>query len=380
VRTRSRGEAARNVWIDWSSRGELAFSDVGGIYAVRSDGRDLNRITRKRGRPDWSPDGSKLVFEESREIFVVDRHGAGLRRLTRWIWDDTPRWSPDGKRVAFVRGARAVAHPACCGPPESTEIYVVGADGRGTRRIGTGYGPRWSPNGRRLMFVDFVGASGPQSMGGLRAGRIITAQPDGSGRREVARGTAPAWAPDGARIAFMRYSFSLAGRDWRVDDSILLTARADGSDVREVVRVSAEGTVSTLYEPQWSPDGRTIAVQTFDGLRVVDIGTGAVGESLTGAGVNAFEWSPDGTRLAFTRFGTVGVVDVGTGTKRTLVRSGGVHAFPTWSPDGTHVAFVRCSSTGDATACYAYAVHANGSRPRRLTKTSGFEHAVDWGP
>jgi Tol biopolymer transport system component len=381
VGTHRHGKTAREVSVDWSSRGELAFSDAGGIFAVRSDGRGLRRITRKRGRPDWSPDGKRLVFEEMHEIFVVGRRGAGLRQLTRWIWDDTPQWSPDGKRIAFVRGARTFARPACCGPPESTRVYVMGANRRGFRHIGRGYGPRWSPDGHGLVFVDFVGSSGPPSMGGLRAGRIVTADVDGSGTREIARGTAPAWAPEGGRIAFMRYSFGPEGRDWGVRDSILLTTRADGSGVREVLRASAvtsEEGIDELYRPQWSPDGRTIALQADDGLRLVDVGTGTVGEPLIDAQTRAFEWSPDGNRIAYAEYDAVGVVVVRTGTKRTLARSRGEHSSPSWSPDGTHIAYIRCTPP-DGAACGVYAVNADGSPPRRLSKTGGVETAVDWG-
>jgi Tol biopolymer transport system component len=366
VGTQSRGKAARDVSVDWSSRGELAFRDVGGIYAVRSDGRDLRRITRKSGSPDWSPDGRRLVFAQSEEIFVVGRRGGGLRKLTQMLADGSPQWSPDGKRIAFTR------HEAGSG-----RIYVMAANGNGQRRIASGHSPRWSPDGQRLVFMGFIGFSGPPSM---QAGRIMTAEVNGSGKRAIARGNHPTWAPDGERIAFVRSSFIPAGRDWEVRESLLFTARADGSDVREVLRASEaiwEGEIgSELWEPRWSPDGRTIAVGGYFGLRLVDVSTGTVGGRLIPGDVSTFEWSPRGNRIAYAEDGAVGVVDVRTGTNRTLARFRGWHnSSVSWSPDGRQIAFTSCTRT-----CDVYAVNANGSPPRRLTKTVGIEAAVDWGP
>jgi TolB protein len=56
--------------------------------------------------PSWSPDGRKIAFMKSlggwergsREIFVVNSDGSGLRRLTRRPGhDDDPVWSPGPK-------------------------------------------------------------------------------------------------------------------------------------------------------------------------------------------------------------------------------------------------------------------------------------------
>jgi TolB protein len=37
------------------------------------------------------------------EIYVMNRDGSGLRRLTRHLADDeSPQWSPDGKKLIFT--------------------------------------------------------------------------------------------------------------------------------------------------------------------------------------------------------------------------------------------------------------------------------------
>ena len=64
-----------------------------------------------------------------------------MRMLTAGRHDRSPAWSPKGRWVVFERGAR---------------LYVVGADGRGLRRLTPrtlGYhGPAWSPDGHSIAF------------------------------------------------------------------------------------------------------------------------------------------------------------------------------------------------------------------------------------
>jgi Tol biopolymer transport system component len=403
VRTRSRGKHAGDVSVDWSSRGELAFSDIGGVYAVRSNGRGLHRITRKEGQPDWSPDGKRLVFSQANEIFVIGRRGHGLRELTGWIWDDAPRWSPDGQRIAFVRGREEIP-PDVYGPngppPTSARVYVMAANGSKQRSIARGYWPRWSPDGSRLAFVDVAGLKGPVEMGRLRNGRIVIADLDRRVSREIALGTAPNWSPTGDRLAFMRYSFRRnGGRGWEVGQSMLLTAHIDGSDVRQlnVSQLDDGGEVeAALYDPKWSPNGRTIAARAFGsniqggGLQLLDAETGTVRE-LNVTGPSEFEWSPDGTRIVLTQAfvddtsagavtSAVAVIDVQTGATRILAKSTASYESPTWSPDGTQVAFIRCTPLDvEPKECDAYTVSAIGSRPKRLTRTPGIEASVAWG-
>ena len=73
--------------------------------------------------PAWSPDGSKLAFTSNRdgnaEIYVMNRDGSGVRRLTNHpTIDVTPTWSPTGTQIAFTSDRT--------GTPQ---IYIMNADG-----------------------------------------------------------------------------------------------------------------------------------------------------------------------------------------------------------------------------------------------------------
>lgn len=100
--------------------------------------------------PDWSPDGSQLVFRSTRdgnnEIYVMAADGSAERNLTKHPASDTdPAWSPDGSLIAFVSDRTG-----------NEEIFVMDTDGYEPRRLTRNEGkdtyPAWSPDGQFIAF------------------------------------------------------------------------------------------------------------------------------------------------------------------------------------------------------------------------------------
>ncbi len=119
---------------------------------------DLNGITH----PSWSPDGSQLVFTGYdggiSDLFVINRDGSGLRRLTNDKYADLqPVWSPDGKNIAFVtdRGPDTDFTSLSFG---NLRIALLHLD-TGTEEVlphmehGKNISPQWAPDGQSLAFV-----------------------------------------------------------------------------------------------------------------------------------------------------------------------------------------------------------------------------------
>ena len=82
-------------------------------------------------QPAWSPDGNTLAFRSERDgggIFLAPAFGGRERRLTTFGY--LPQWTPDGSQLLFV--VRPVVQNASLVVPP---VYLVGLDGLPPKRI-----------------------------------------------------------------------------------------------------------------------------------------------------------------------------------------------------------------------------------------------------
>ena len=218
------------------------------------DGREI-QLTRM-GAPHGGRSGDQLVFvgADSRsiavangfsgnfDIYVVGVPSGAVTRLTHDPRHEVfPSWTPDGKRILFVQlDDRWVDH----------EVFIIDADGHGTPRsvvkdtnfFDYGAGPTFgyavvSPDGSRLLIRSH------------RSGWInywVLPVSGGTPRQiapEPANQSDAHWSPDGKSILYL--SLSNGTQDLRV-------VSAAGGTPRVVVKPADMGLVGAAA---WSPDG-----------------------------------------------------------------------------------------------------------------------------
>lgn len=213
---------------DWSPNGKKiacimrSGQNIYDIYTMNADGSEIKRLTDGSGVsncPDWSPDGTRIVFHSggSRSsgpmvvprggfhywIEVVNADGSGQTVLFKdsgGSWDFEARypcWSPDGEYVAFAGTTNM-----------NTDIYIINADGTGLTRLTDNDPetvwsfdsmPAWSPDGKYIAFVSERHGNSLNELYVMKAdGSCITRLTYNLGD-DVEH---PAWSPDGEYIAF----------------------------------------------------------------------------------------------------------------------------------------------------------------------------------
>ena len=218
------------------------------IHLIDPDGTNQLNITddsRKDASPDWSPDGSRIVFERetgrsseggpgTKDVFIMNSDGSEQTNLTDDVEADyrEPDWSPDGARIAFFTSR-----------DRDGEIYVMNPDGSGLTRLtdvpGVDTSPNWSPDGAKIAFTSFRDGDG----------EVYLMNADGSNQTRLTdqfgEDGDPAWSPDGTKIAFV------SERDGAVDVFVM---DADGSNPVNLSQGKRDD-----RQPSWSPDGTKIA-------------------------------------------------------------------------------------------------------------------------
>src|SRR6202162_3812984 len=119
------------------------------------------------GDPEVSPDGARVAFvrvtvNEKKEGYntsiwsVPTAGGEEPHQLTKGDHDSTPRWSPDGKFLLFVRATEKDGKPE---PPQLSMLPMAGGDSFSFTDLPKGAGnPVWSPDGKSIAFTSETNA------------------------------------------------------------------------------------------------------------------------------------------------------------------------------------------------------------------------------
>jgi dipeptidyl aminopeptidase/acylaminoacyl peptidase len=128
--------------------------------------------------PDWSPNGSSLVFNQGDSIWTYNRFTQTSLRLTSGGGNFKPRYSPDGSKIVLQSSRDG-----------QIEIYVMNSDGTAQTRLTnngfTNTAPAWSPDGTKILFTSFRdGTSSPA---------LYVMNADGTNQTRVTEGSDGVW-------------------------------------------------------------------------------------------------------------------------------------------------------------------------------------------
>lgn len=237
---------------------------------------------------------------------------------------------------------------------------------------------RISPASRALLttvtglFLCLPGAAPAQAgtPNGLIAMRctydICTISPDGSDVDKLRAGYEPDWSPDGRTIAFV---WGDGGKDGE-----LATMAAGGGHFVRLTRNAADDRF-----PSWSPDGRRLAYSCGRQICTMKAdGSNRVHITSSPGWAEDPDWSPKGDRIAFVGGGNgqegYSIFSITpNGADRRRITMGEADTRPAWSPSGELLAYI---GSGELMT-----VQKDGTHVRRLTAgDSGYDEAPAWSP
>jgi Tol biopolymer transport system component len=326
-----KGDIVNITWSPDSGRLRFDASETAGsvgrqlMWEVAADGTGLHRLLEGWHSPPneccgkWTPDGKYFVFQSSGQIWVLAQNGGFLHSAPKPVSLtssplslSSPLPSKDGKKLFLVgqayRGelmrydAKAAQFTPFLGGI-SAEYVAFSKDGQwvsyvsypegtlwrskldGSERLQLTYPPmypvlpRWSPDGKKIIFFEFAVGSG-------KPARMYEVSPDAGSPRlllpdDPSQQLDPNWSPDGSKIIF-------AGESNDPSSAIRVL---DVTTRQLSILAGSQG----FYSPRWSPDGRYVSAFSADSktLLLFDFQTKKWSELASGS-LSWLNWSHDG--------------------------------------------------------------------------------------
>ena len=237
------------TYLLYNGQGRIWRYPLAGGPPAQLDTGFANRCNNDHG---ISPDGKRLVISDQSEtgqslIYILPIEGGTPRRVTDLAPSYWHGWSPDGRDLVYCaerNGEYDVYSIAVTGGPETRLTTAPGLDD----------GPEYSPDGRFIYFNS------------VRSGRmqIWRMNPDGSNQEQITFDEQNDWfphpSPDGRWLVFLSYGPEVEGHPAN-QDVLLRLMPTEGGEIQVLARLF--GGQGTINVPSWSPDSRQIAFVSY---------------------------------------------------------------------------------------------------------------------
>jgi Tol biopolymer transport system component/DNA-binding winged helix-turn-helix (wHTH) protein len=308
------------------------------LWEVNRDGNGLHALLPGGGQTlqdccgNWTRDGMYYVFQRIRD-----------GRSNLWAFPDQKyRLGAPAPPVQLTNGPLDFSAPVPS--KDGKKIFAVGARPRGEL-------VRWDGDGRSSFAPYLGGISATDlafshdgewvAYVSVPEGILWRSKIDGSQRLQLTEATMqsslPRWSPDGRRIVFMGRTTSTNWRAYVIPSA--------GGAVTDVLPGAEAG-----IDPGWSPDGKSIVltlneagspeiIPSGPGIGIVDFATQKLSLLPGAAQLFSPRWSPQGNLIAAITADSQKLVlfDRGTGQWTELVNM--PIGYPSWSHDGRYLYF-----------------------------------------
>lgn len=284
--------------------------------------------------PMWI--GSKIYFVSDRDgtlnLFSYDPATGSTEQLTEsTTWD--VRWPGTDHESRIVYESDGELHVLDLGVGSDTALSItVPDDGLALRpsRVGVEKNIEdfaLSPKGERVVMI----ARGDLFTLPIEKGPTRNLTNSSGSHEKWGR-----WSPDGTTIAYVS--------DRSGEDQVYLVPQDGSGDARQLT----DSFAAMLFAPEWSPDGKRLAVSDKDGrlyvLRVEDGKVDEVADERNGF-LQDYSWSPDGAHLAFSLseandFRSLHIWSADGGTVRRITDGFTDDHSPVWDPEGDLLFFL----------------------------------------
>ena len=363
-------------WVRWSPDGtRLRFTNtisstgLSSLWEVSANGENLRSVFPGWNQPsaeccgNWSADGRYYVFQSTRlgktEIWAAsetrtpfDRRSAEPIQITRGQLDSlAPVFSPDGRK-----------------------IYVIGQQMRGELVRYESRIHQFLPflSGLSAEFVEFSSDGQWVTYVTFPDGALWRSRVNGSERLQLTtppiQATAPRWSPDGKKLVFFD---SAPGKPWTI-----YLVSADGGQPQ-----SLSPEPHNQIDPDWSSDGHSIVFSYFPlfeqadsertGIYTIDLATHKPTKLPGSRGMWAPRLSPDRRYIVARAGRSQGFMLFDSTTGRWTELFKGTVGWAEWSRDQKYIYFLR---RGQEPAVLRIAL-----RDRKLEEVASLKDVVQTG-